>query len=65
MRTDGRTDMTKLTVAFGNFANATKNEFIIVRKQLVNIFSICHNFIYRGKHGQPYVRVIIRTMVRP
>jgi len=26
MRTDGQTDMTKLTVAFRNFANASKNE---------------------------------------
>jgi hypothetical protein len=26
MRTDGRTDMTKLTVAFRNFANAPKKE---------------------------------------
>jgi hypothetical protein len=25
MRTDGRTDMTKLIVAFRNFANAPKN----------------------------------------
>jgi len=24
-QTDGRTDMTKLTVAFGNFSNAPKN----------------------------------------
>ena len=28
-RTDGKTDMTKLIVAFRNFANATKNEFCI------------------------------------
>ena len=26
MRTDGQTDMTKLVVAFRNFANALKNE---------------------------------------
>jgi hypothetical protein len=28
MRTDGRTDMTKLIVAFRNFANAPKNAFV-------------------------------------
>jgi hypothetical protein len=30
-RTDGRTDMTKLIVAFRNFANAPKNYVVCVR----------------------------------
>jgi len=33
---EGRTDMTKLTVAFRNIANATKNSYSL--EQRVNIF---------------------------
>ena len=29
MRTEGRTEMTKIIFAFCNFANASKNEFIV------------------------------------
>jgi hypothetical protein len=43
MRTDGRTDMTKLTVAFRNFANAPKNE--------------TNNEALRGDHVRPSVRL--------
>jgi len=30
--TGGRTDMTKLIVAFSNFANAPKNHYFVIRK---------------------------------
>jgi hypothetical protein len=35
MRTDGRTDMTKLMVAFRNFANAPKN----IRCEIITAYS--------------------------
>jgi hypothetical protein len=34
MRTDGQTDMTKLTVAFRNFAKAPKNRIKITKIQI-------------------------------
>ena len=34
-RTGGETDMTKLIVAFRNFANASKNDFERIQKEIV------------------------------
>ena len=34
-RTGGQTDMTKLTVAFHNFANAPKNDFEKIQKEIL------------------------------
>ena len=34
MQTDGRTDMTELTVAFRNFADSSKNEMTLYRQPL-------------------------------
>ena len=46
---DGRTDITKLTVAFRNFANVPKNNSGVV---------ICLNFVYvERKYEQKYEHV--------
>jgi len=36
MRTDGRTDMTKLIIAFGNFAKAPQNKFYVFFTEAVS-----------------------------
>jgi len=38
MRSDGRTDITKLIVAFRNFANALKNEPSVLYSEIISVF---------------------------
>jgi hypothetical protein len=48
MRTDGQTYMTKLTVAFRNFANASKNDFecaVLCAKHSFEVTKVITNLI--------------------
>ena len=48
MRTDGRTDMTKLIVAFRNFGMAPKND----NRVGTELYIICTNLEFRNSNGE-------------
>jgi hypothetical protein len=63
MRTDGRTDMTKLTFTLRNFDKAPKNvwnyEFVIHKPLLVMVFTFrIHNYTIRHDLPSPLIRSI-------
>jgi len=49
LEANGRTDMTKLLVAFRNFANAPKNSGLFQKDNNCNIILITYEDIFREK----------------
>jgi hypothetical protein len=60
-RTDGRTTMTKLTVAFRNFANASKNLFGLSAYLIENHGNrdVTHSLTHAHKSTTPYRNRIV------
>ena len=56
--TDGRTDMTKLTVAFRNFANSPKTKYVFSRNLKPAHNSTPYNYLYQ-KHLTPKISNIL------
>jgi len=52
MQTDGRTDMTKLTVAFRNFANAPKKRRKIWRMRRNSMLLYFSSFLFSSLHDR-------------
>jgi hypothetical protein len=55
MRTDLRTDMTKLIVAFRNFANAPKNKG--GRNRLQNLLEKCEIHAHLPSHPRKHIKI--------